>query len=158
MAVRLGWTDYHILSPISIFDLSFWNLAESLIWLLLPHIYVFPRACFMLLFNRLLISVTVCVRHFHICVPFSDFLCIDPLHVCGNAANLEYKTRFFYRSENFFCFVLQIGCIPMMCKGSIQFCYQNLHNHRISFKYRSSRRSRVLREEPPFRPGTIQRL
>ena len=41
----------------------------------------------------------------------------DPLHVRGNAANLEGRTiRFFYRSENFFCFVLQIGCIPMMCK------------------------------------------
>ena len=29
------------------------------------------------------------------------------------AANMEYRTiRFFYRSENLFCFVLQIGCIP----------------------------------------------
>ena len=43
---------------------------------------------------------------------------IDPLHICGNAANLEYRTiRFFYRSENFFCFVLQIGCIPTDMQG-----------------------------------------
>ena len=38
-------------------------------------------------------------------------------HVCENAANLEYRTRFFYRSENFFCFVLQIGCIPTDVQG-----------------------------------------
>ena len=45
-------------------------------------------------------------------------LSIDPLHVCGNAANLEYRTiRLFYRSENFFCFVLQFGCIPTDVKG-----------------------------------------
>ena len=45
----------------------------------------------------------------------------NPLHVRGKAANLEDRTiRFFYRSENLFCFVLQIGCIPMMCKGSIE--------------------------------------
>ena len=42
----------------------------------------------------------------------------DPLHVHGNAANLEDRTiRFFYRSENFFCFVLQIGCIPTDVQG-----------------------------------------
>ena len=43
---------------------------------------------------------------------------IDPLHVCGNAVNLEYRTiRFLYRSDNFFCFVLQIGCIPSDVQG-----------------------------------------
>ena len=26
------------------------------------------------------------------------------------------------RRENFVCFVLQIGCIPMMCKVSIHIC------------------------------------
>ena len=37
---------------------------------------------------------------------------------CGNAANLEYRTiRFVYRRENFFCFVLQIGCIPTDVQG-----------------------------------------
>ena len=36
---------------------------------------------------------------------------IDPLHVGGNATNLEY------RSKNFFWFVLQIGCIPTDVHG-----------------------------------------
>ena len=31
-----------------------------------------------------------------------------------NATNLEYRTIFLYGSENFFCFVLQIGCIPIL--------------------------------------------
>ena len=40
---------------------------------------------------------------------------IDPLHVCGNEANLEYRTiRIFYRSKNFFCFVLQIGTCNLL--------------------------------------------
>ena len=43
---------------------------------------------------------------------------IDLLHVWGNAAKLEYRTiRLFYRSDNFFCFVLQIGCIPTDVQG-----------------------------------------
>ena len=43
---------------------------------------------------------------------------IDPFHVCGNAAKLEYRTiRLFYRSANFLCFVLQFGCIPTDVKG-----------------------------------------
>ena len=45
---------------------------------------------------------------------------MDPLHVCGNAANLENRTKiFFYRSENFFSFVLQIGCIPIDFKSIV---------------------------------------
>ena len=40
---------------------------------------------------------------------------IDPLHICGNAANLEYRT--IIKSENLFCFVLQIGCIPTDVQG-----------------------------------------
>ena len=49
---------------------------------------------------------------------FEIYLSVDPLHVCGNAVNLEYRTiRFFYRSEMFFCFVLQIGCIPTDVQG-----------------------------------------
>ena len=46
---------------------------------------------------------------------------IDPLHVRGNAANPEGRTiRFFYMRIDLVlsCFVLQIGCIPMMYKGS----------------------------------------
>ena len=47
-------------------------------------------------------------------------MAIDPLHVCGNAANLEYRTiRLFYRSENLFCFVLSLAAFPQTCKGSI---------------------------------------
>ena len=43
---------------------------------------------------------------------------VDPLRVCGNAANLEYRTiRCFSRNENFFSFVLQIGCILTDVKG-----------------------------------------
>ena len=50
--------------------------------------------------------------HWSVCIT------IDPLHVCGNAANLEDRTiRFFYRRENFFYFVLQIGCIPTNVQG-----------------------------------------
>ena len=52
---------------------------------------------------------------------------IDPLHVRGNAANLEDRTMRFFtwewilipRREHLFCFVLQLGCIPKTCKGSI---------------------------------------
>ena len=42
---------------------------------------------------------------------------IDPLYICSNAANLDTEQYFFYRSENFFCIVLQIGCIPTDVKG-----------------------------------------
>lgn len=59
---------------------------------------------------------------------------IDPLyelHVRGNAANLGDRTRSFTisipRIDTSFCFVLQIGNIPMMCKGSI-FLNANLHD------------------------------
>ena len=50
----------------------------------------------------------------------------DPLHVCGNAANLEDKTKqifaFNYRS------VLQIGCIPTDVQGVYcSFCSFMLH-------------------------------
>ena len=65
--------------------------------------------------------------------PFSTdtLIEIDPLHVCGNAANLEDKTRFFYRSENFFCFVLQIGCIPTDVQGvyfASSWCMQSMNS------------------------------
>ena len=58
--------------------------------------------------------MTITPEQTNVCV----FPPIDPFHVCGNAANLEYRTiRLFYRSENFVCFVLQSGCIPTAVKG-----------------------------------------
>ena len=51
---------------------------------------------------------------------------IDPLHVRGNAANLEDRTILFLHENRIliprsdFFFVLQIGCIPMMCKRSVE--------------------------------------
>ena len=63
-----------------------------------------------------------CEDHFH----FYSLSAV-PLPVCGNVANLEYRTiRFFYRSDNFFCFVLQIGCIPTDCKASISYAHHNI--------------------------------
>ena len=57
---------------------------------------------------------------------------LDPLHVSGNAANLKYRAiRFFYRSENFFCFVLQIGCIPTDVQGVYTLHYKNKNKTRI---------------------------
>ena len=54
-------------------------------------------------------------------IPFfktNFWITIDPFHVCGNAAKLEYRTiRFFYRSENSLCFVFQFGCIRTDVKG-----------------------------------------
>ena len=42
----------------------------------------------------------------------------DPLHVCGNAANLEDKTKEIFASvKNSYCSVLQIGCIPTDMQG-----------------------------------------
>ena len=41
-----------------------------------------------------------------------DVAVIDPLHVCGNAANLEYRTiRFFYRSR--------LAAFPQTCKRGL---------------------------------------
>ena len=43
---------------------------------------------------------------------------IDPLHVCGNAAKLEDKTKEIFASvKQSYCSVLQIGCIPTDVKG-----------------------------------------
>ena len=43
---------------------------------------------------------------------------IDPLHVCGNAANLEDKTKEIFASvKKSYCSVLQIGCIPTDMQG-----------------------------------------
>ena len=47
---------------------------------------------------------------------------IDPLHVRGNAANLEYRTiRFPLLTEAKISFVLssRLAAFPQMCKGSI---------------------------------------
>ena len=49
------------------------------------------------------------LRHAEICALKSEV---------KTPCNLEYRTiRFFYRSENLFCFVLQIGCIPTDVQG-----------------------------------------
>ena len=42
---------------------------------------------------------------------------LDPLHVCGNAANLEDKTKEIFASVKKSCSVLQIGCIPTDLQG-----------------------------------------
>ena len=42
-----------------------------------------------------------------------------PLHVCGNAANLEYRTKEIFASVKKSCSALQIGCIPTDVQGSI---------------------------------------
>ena len=43
---------------------------------------------------------------------------IDPLHVCGDAANLEDKTKEIFASvKQSYCSVLQIGCIPTDVQG-----------------------------------------
>ena len=45
---------------------------------------------------------------------------IDPLHVCRNAANLEDKPKEIFASvKKSHCSVVQIGCTPTACKGSI---------------------------------------
>ena len=53
---------------------------------------------------------------------------IDPFHVCGNAANLEDKTKEIFASvKQSYCSVLQIGCIPTDVKGVYtKFCFFNL--------------------------------
>ena len=44
--------------------------------------------------------------------------CIDPLHRCGNAVNLEDKTKQIVASvKKSYCSVLQIGCIPTEVQG-----------------------------------------
>ena len=46
------------------------------------------------------------------------FYDIDPLHVCGNAANLEYKTKEMFASvKKYLGSILQIGCIPTDVQG-----------------------------------------
>ena len=42
---------------------------------------------------------------------------IDPLHVCGNAAKLEDKTKEISTSVKKSCSVLLIGCIPTDVQG-----------------------------------------
>ena len=43
---------------------------------------------------------------------------IDPLHVCGNAAKLEDKTKEMFASvKQSYCSVLQFGSIPTDVKG-----------------------------------------
>ena len=62
------------------------------------------------------------------------YVTIDPLHFCRNAANLEYRTiRFLYRSDNLFCFVLQIDCIPTAVQGvyTVQKHYKTLYYNAI---------------------------
>ena len=45
---------------------------------------------------------------------------IDPLHDCGNAANLEYRTiRFFAEEKISFVLSSRLAAFPQMCKGSI---------------------------------------
>ena len=64
---------------------------------------------------------------------------IDPFHVSGNAANLEYRTiRFFYKSENFFCFVLQIGCIPTVVEGVYGLLSLDQSRNKIMGQYKAS--------------------
>ena len=56
----------------------------------------------------------------YVAVFCSDLFCfikqyaaVDPLHVCGNAANLEDKTKEIFASvKKSYCSVLQIDCIP----------------------------------------------
>ena len=46
-----------------------------------------------------------------------ECLCIDPLHVCGNAANLEDKTKEIFASiTKSYC----LAAFPRTCKGSIK--------------------------------------
>ena len=53
-----------------------------------------------------------------IITPIDRPYCIDPFHVCGNAAKLENKTKEIFASakQSYFS-VLQIGCIPTDVKG-----------------------------------------
>ena len=45
-------------------------------------------------------------------------LCIDPLYICGNAANLEDKTKEFFTSvKNLIVLYSRLAAFPQMCKG-----------------------------------------
>ena len=58
---------------------------------------------------------------------------IDPLHTCGNAANLEDKTKEIFASvKNYYCSVLQIGCIPTDVQGV--YTSRPLHHINIIFQ------------------------
>ena len=48
---------------------------------------------------------------------------IDSLHICGNAANLEYRTIIKIQfTEAKICFVLssKLAAFPQTCKGSVE--------------------------------------
>ena len=58
---------------------------------------------------------------------YDNLFGINPLYIRGNAANLEDRTMIFIYmridlnpQKNLFVFSLQIVCIPIMCKGSIE--------------------------------------
>ena len=77
---------------------------------------------------------------------FTQARSIDPFHVCGNAANLEYKTKWIFASvKQSYCPVLQIGCIPTDVQGVYRSCVEHIefimlelcgiHRYGISSRY-----------------------
>ena len=77
---------------------------------------------------------------------FTQARSIDPVHVCGNAANLEYKTKWIFASvKQSYCPVLQIGCIPTDVQGVYRSCVEHIefimlelcgiHRYGISSRY-----------------------
>ena len=57
-------------------------------------------------------------KYFAAAKEYFDKVLIDPLHVRGNAANLEDKTKEIFASvKKSYCSVLQIGCIPADVQG-----------------------------------------
>ena len=73
-----------------------------------------PRACF----NREWKLVQIFMFLYSCFILILVVQRIDPLHVRGNAANLEDKTKEIFASvKKSYCSVLQIGCIPTDVQG-----------------------------------------
>ena len=64
--------------------------------------------------------------------------CIDPFHVCGNAAKLEYRTIRFFFTEAKISFVLSssLATFPQTITAIVMYMYNMYHTAQLDVKIR----------------------